>query len=442
MAQTLPVTSSLAQLLDDLNRLHPREIDLSLERLLKLLAKLGDPHKKLPPVFHVAGTNGKGSTVAFLRSCLEAAGKRVHVYTSPHLVRFNERIRLAGQLIDDATLEATLHDVAAINAGDPITVFEITTAVAFLAFSRVAADACILEVGMGGRLDATNVITDPVVCGISQLGLDHQHYLGNSILDIAAEKAGIAKRGCPLVISRYPKSVTARIAECAGVAGARIFIRNQDWDVSDYQGAVHFKDAQGRVETNLPKLFGSHQIENAGLAIAMLRHQSAVPVSDAALKAGIGWAKWPARMQKITDGALLKTLPKNADLWLDGGHNPLAGRVLSDTLRTLEGSKERPIYLIVGMLTTKDAAGFLKPFAGHIAGVYGVPIAHHDCYAPSDLKEIADGAGLAGLFAHDVKDALKAIAKRSDKVAPPIVLICGSLYLAGEVLALSGFTPE
>jgi dihydrofolate synthase / folylpolyglutamate synthase len=436
MAQT-----SLTQLLGELHTLHPREIDLSLERLVHLLAKLGDPHKKLPPIFHVAGTNGKGSTVAFLRGCMEAAGKRVHVYTSPHLVRFNERIRLAGQLIDDATLESTLRDVASINAGDPITVFEITTAMAFLAFSRVPADACILEVGMGGTLDATNVISDPAVCGIAQLGLDHQHYLGNSILDIAGEKAGIAKRGCPLVLSRYPKTVTAHIAERAGVAGARIYIRGQDWDVSDYQGAVHYKDATGRLETSMPKLLGAHQIENAGLAIAMLRHQSIVPISDAALKAGIGWAKWPARLQKINDGALLKALPKKADLWLDGGHNPLAARVLSDALRNLNPDN-RPVYLVLGMLTTKDLGGFLKPFLNHVAGVYGVPIKDHECYAPSVIKTAADEAGLSGLFATDVKDALKSIAKRSDAGAPPIVMICGSLYLAGEVLAASGLLPE
>ncbi len=434
------VKTSLTQLLDDLHSLHPREIDLSLERLYRLLAKLGDPQTKLPPVFHVAGTNGKGSTTAFLRGCLEAAGKRVHVYTSPHLVRFNERIRLAGQLIDDATLEATLRDVAAVNAGDPITVFELTTAMALFAFSRVAADACILEVGMGGRLDATNVVAAPAVCGIAQLGLDHQQYLGTSILEIAAEKAGIAKRGVPLLLSRYPKTVTAHIAERAGLAGARIYIRNQDWDVSEYQGSVHYKDSAGRVETTLPKLPGAHQIDNAGLAIAMLRHQSAVPISDAALKAGIGWATWPARLQKITTGALARLVPRGAELWLDGGHNPLAGRVLADAFRHAT-STGQPLFLVMGMLTTKDLPGFLKPFVGKAAGVYGVPIAGHDSYSATAIKHAADALGLPGLFATDVKDALKAIAKRSDAGQPPIILVCGSLYLAGQVLEQSGLTP-
>ncbi len=431
---------SLTQLLDELHSLHPREIDLSLERLKVLLTKLGDPQLKLPPVFHVAGTNGKGSTVAFLRGCLEAAGKRVHVYTSPHLVRFNERIRLAGQLIDDATLESTLRDVAAINAGDPITVFEIITAAAFLSFVRVPADACILEVGLGGRLDATNVVPNPAASGIAQLGIDHQQFLGNTILDIASEKAGIAKRGSPLILSRYPKTVTARIAEIAGLAGARLYLRGQDWDVTQYQGALHYKDAQGRVDTLVPKLPGAHQIDNAGLAIAMLRHQESVTVPEAALKAGIGWAHWPARLQKITEGALYKILPKNAELWLDGGHNPLAGRVLADSFRGISLA-ERPFYLVVGMLTTKDINGFLKPFAGRATAVYGVPIAGHDSYTAAAIKSSADAISLPGLFADNVKDALKTIARTSDTARPPIVLVCGSLYLAGQVLEQSGIFP-
>ncbi len=432
--------TSLQRLLEDVHNLHPREIDLSLERLRGLLTKLGDPQLKLPPVFHVAGTNGKGSTVAFLRGCLEAAGKRVHVYTSPHLVRFNERIRLAGQLIDDATLETTLRDVAAINAGDPITVFEIITAAAFLAFARTPADACILEVGLGGRLDATNVVPHPAVCGIAQLGLDHQQFLGNTILDIASEKAGIAKRGAPLVLSRYPKTVTARIAEIAGLAGARLYLRGSDWDVTQYQGALHYKDAQGRVDAALPKLPGAHQIDNAGLAIAMLRHQGEIAVPDAALKAGIGWAHWPARLQRLGDGPLHKMLPKNAELWLDGGHNPLAGRVLADAFRSVNLA-ERPFYLIIGMLTTKDMEGFLKPFAGRATAVYGVPIKGHDSFAPAAIKSAADAISLPGLFADDVRDALKTIARTSDTARPPIILICGSLYLAGQVLEQSGIFP-
>jgi dihydrofolate synthase / folylpolyglutamate synthase len=430
----------LQHLLAELHTLHPREIDLSLERLRYLLAKLGEPHLKLPPVFHVAGTNGKGSTVAFLRACMEAAGLRVHVYTSPHLVRFNERIRLAGSLIDDATLESTLRDVAAVNAGDPITVFEIITAAAFLAFARAPADACILEVGLGGRLDATNVVPNPAVCGIAQLGLDHQQYLGNSILDIASEKAGIAKRGAPMVLSRYPKTVTARIAEIAGLSGARLYLRGTDWDVTQYQNALHYKDGKGRFDSVVPKLPGAHQIDNAGLALAMLRHQEVITLPDAALKAGIGWAHWPARLQRISEGALFRMLPKGAELWLDGGHNPLAGRVLADSFRHVNLG-ERPVYLVVGMLTTKDVEGFLKPFSGRATAVYGVPIKDHPSYPPATIKAAADSVGVPGLFADDVRDALKTIARTSDTARPPVVLICGSLYLAGSVLAQSGIVP-
>jgi dihydrofolate synthase / folylpolyglutamate synthase len=433
--------NSLQQLLADLHTLHPREIDLSLERLQRLLTKMGEPQLKLPPVFHVAGTNGKGSTVAFLRACMEAAGLRVHVFTSPHLVRFNERIRLAGKLIDDATLESTLRDVAAINAGDAITVFEIITAAAFLAFARTTADACILEVGMGGKLDATNVVPNPAACGIAQLGLDHQNYLGNSILDIASEKAGIAKRGVPLLLSRYPKTVTARIAEIAGVSGARMYVRGQDWDVTQYQNALHYKDAKGRLDSVVPKLPGAHQIDNAGLALAMLRHQDSLAIPEAALKAGIGWAQWPARLQRLTDGLLFKTLPKNSELWLDGGHNPLAGRVLADSFRHINLA-ERPVYLIVGMQTTKDIDGFLKPFAARATAVYGVPLIGHPGYAPQEIKSAAEAVGLPGLFADDVKDALKTIARTSDAARPPVVLICGSLYLAGAVLEQSGIVPD
>ncbi|MBC7504581.1 MAG: bifunctional folylpolyglutamate synthase/dihydrofolate synthase, partial [Sandarakinorhabdus sp.] len=270
--------------------LHPQEIELSLGRLERLLARLGNPHRKLPPVFHVAGTNGKGSTIAFLRACLEASGRRVHVYTSPHLIRFNERIRVAGHIISDEALAELLREILKRNAGQPITFFELTTALAFLAFAREPADAAIVEVGMGGRMDATNVIAAPLVTGIAQLGLDHQQWLGPTILDIAREKAGIAKRGVPMLVSRYPQAVTARIAEVAGVAGAPLQVRGADWDAAAYEGALHFRDAAGKLTLPLPRLTGAHQIDNAGLAIAMLRAQSLLPMPEAALRAGMGWA--------------------------------------------------------------------------------------------------------------------------------------------------------
>ncbi|MEX6724570.1 bifunctional folylpolyglutamate synthase/dihydrofolate synthase [Parapedomonas caeni] len=428
-------------LLSQARQLHPQDIDLSLDRLARLLDRLGNPQDRLPPVFHVAGTNGKGSTVAFLRACLEAAGNRVHVYTSPHLVRVNERIRLAGKLIDDDALVATLRDVLQVNAGAPITVFEIITAAAFLAFSRVPADACVLEVGMGGRLDATNVVKQPAACGIAQLGLDHTQFLGSTILDIAGEKAGIAKAGVPLVLSRYPRTVTARIGEVAGVVGARLLLRGQDWDATLYNNALHYKDDAGKLELPAPRLIGAHQIDNAGLAIAMLRHQGAVPVPDAAFRAGMGWAEWPARLQRLSSGALHELLPAGAELWLDGGHNPLAGRVLADRFRA-HNLAERPFYLVLGLLTTKDAAGFLRPFAGRATALYAVPIPGHDSHSPTTLAGLAEAIAVPGRTADSVAAALKAIARGADRQRPPVVLVCGSLYLAGTVLEESGLLPS
>ncbi len=422
-------------------KLHPAEIDLGLERLERLLKRLGHPERKLPSVFHVAGTNGKGSTCAFLRACIEASGQRVHVYTSPHLVRFNERIRLAGSLIDDAALITTLRDVLDANGTASITFFELTTAAAFLAFSRVAADACVVEVGMGGRLDATNVIAAPVVTGIAQLGLDHQAWLGNSILDIAREKAGIARRGVPMVCARYPKAVTARIAEVAGVAGARLLSRGDDWDAAPYEGGLHYRDATGKVSLPLPRLQGAHQLDNAALAVAMLRAQHAVAVPEAALRAGMGWAEWPARLQRLGRGPLLARLPASSELWLDGGHNPAAARVIADAFRG-HALTERPFYLVLGMLSTKDAPGFLKPFAGRVTAVYTVPIAGHDTHPPERLARDATAAGLAGQSASSIAEALGSIAKGSDRARPPVVLITGSLHLAGTALAENGQVPS
>ena len=420
-------------------KLHPATIDLALGRLERLLARLGNPHQKLPPVFHVAGTNGKGSTVAFLRAGLEASGRRVHVYTSPHLVRFNERIRLSGAIIDDATLITTLRDVLDVNGSAAITFFELTTAVAFLAFARTPADAAVIEVGMGGRFDATNVVV-PVVTGIAALGLDHQQWLGNSILDIAAEKAGIAKRGVPLLLSRYPKTVTARIAEVAGLAGAKLRIRGDDWDAALYEGALHYRDPEGKLALPLPRLTGAHQLDNAALAVAMLRHQSAVPVPDGALRAAMGWAEWPARLQRLDRGPLVATLPAGSEVWLDGGHNPAAGRVIADAFRG-HPLAERPFYLVVGMLDTKDAGGFLKPFAGRGTAVYAVPIVGHASHPVETIVARAKETGLPGIAAGSVADALSAIAKGADRARPPVVLITGSLHLAGEVLAANGQVP-
>ncbi len=425
---------ALEEVLAALSHLHPREIDLSLGRTEILLAKLGNPHHRLPPVFHVAGTNGKGSTVAFIRSCLEAAGKRVHVYTSPHLVRFNERIRLNGKLIDDDMLIEVLRDVQAVNAGEPITLFEIITVAAFLSFARVPADAVILEVGLGGRLDATNVISRPASTGIAQLAMDHEYYLGDTLLKIAVEKAGIAKANVPLVHGHYSKPVMHKVAECAAAAGAKLIVRGTDWDVADYQGALHYRDDTDKISAVLPKLNGAFQIENAGLAIAMLRHQKEVVVSEAALKAGLGWAEWPARVQQITKGPLVEALAGGSGLWLDGGHNPAAGKALATHFAS---KKTLPLVMIVAMLSNKDCSGFIKPFAGLASRIIAVPLpgTDHTGHEPQVIVEAARAYGLHAETATSAKAALHTIAE------PSTVLMCGSLYFAGYVLAESGITP-
>jgi len=433
-------TPALDALLVEAKTLHPNLIDLTLGRTERLLEKLGKPHHHLPPVFHIAGTNGKGSTAAFLRASLEAAGYRVHVFTSPHLVRFNERIRLGGQLISDEALTELLTDVISVNAGDQITFFELTAAAAFTAFARVPADACVIEVGLGGTYDATNVLPTAAVCGIAQLGLDHQHFLGPTILDIAREKAGIAKPGVPLVLSRYPQTVAAAIGEVAGPKRAKLIARGLDWDVGVYQNQLHYRDAQGKLTLGMPRLPGAHQLDNAGLAAAMLRHQSALALPDAALRAGPGWAEWPARLQRLDTGPLFEKLPAGSEFWLDGGHNPSAARVIVDAFRS-QDTATIPFHLIVGMLASKDAAAFLKAFAGRTTAVHAVPIDGHDCIAPDALAKLAEKVGLPASPAASVREAIARIANAADRKAPPVVLIAGSLYLAGDVLKENGPLP-
>ena len=412
--------------------LHPREVDLTLERLL---ARLGNPHERLPPVFHVAGTNGKGSTVAFLRAGLEAAGLRVHCYTSPHLVRFNERIRLAGSLVDDDRLADLLREILARNGGQPITFFELTTALAFLAFSRVPAEACVIEVGLGGRMDATNVLQRPLVTGIAALGLDHQAFLGPTILHIAAEKAGIAKRGSPMVISRYPKTVTTRIAEVAGVAGAPLLMRGHDWDVAGYEGQLHYRDGQGRLTLPLPRLAGQHQLDNAGLALAMLRAQSRLAVPDAALRAAMGWAEWPARLQMLNSGPLFDRLPPGSELWVDGAHNPSAARALASFIAAQ--APPMSLVLVAGMLASKDHEGVLKSFPA-ATRLIAVPVPGH---ASLPAETLASAARAAGLDAAPAADLPSAFALLEQPGCPVRVLVCGSLHLAGELLRVNGPLP-
>ena len=427
--------------LDRLASLAPGADSLGLERITALLARLGNPERRLPPVFHVAGTNGKGSTCAFLRAAIEAAGLTAHVYTSPHLVRFNERIRLSGQLIDDSALAALLAEVLDAAKGMEISFFEATTAAAFLAFSSTPADACIVEVGLGGRLDATNVISAPAICGIAQLGLDHQEFLGNRIERVAAEKAGIAKPGAPLVTQHYPDRVAEPVAAAAAAAGATWLPRGGRWDASAYRQKLHYHDETGKLELPLPRLAGAHQAMNAALAVAMLRHQSAVPVPQPALRAAMGWADWPARLQRLAPGPLAALLPTGSELWLDGGNNPAAARAVADFFRGHVPS-DRPFHIVLGLLANKDAAGVLKPFANRAVTLHAVPVPGYPHHEPADLAAAARGAGLASLMADDVAAALGWIARHADRARPPIVLVTGSLYLAGEVLRSNGQPPD
>ena len=421
--------------LDLLAKLSPGGDRLGLDRITRLLDRLGRPQDALPAVFHVAGTNGKGSACAFLRAALEAAGHKVHAFTSPHLVRFNERIRIAGRLIDDQQLAELLKQAREASAGIEPSFFEATTAVAFLAFARTPADACIVEVGLGGRLDATNVIDRPLVTGIASLGLDHQQFLGRRMADIAAEKAGIAKAGVPLITQLYPDPIAAKVGDVAGQAGARWLPRGGSWDVSVREHRLHYADDAGELELPLPRLPGRHQALNAGLAIAMLRHQQALKVPTSAVIAAMGWADWPARLQRLAAGPLTELLPIGSELWVDGGHNPAAARLVADHVKHqwLDG---RPIHLLFAALRSKDAAGILKPFAGIADMIHTLPIEGHDCRDPKELADLARTMGFKAHPRESIGQALAAIRK------PARALVFGSLYLAGEALAANGTIPD
>jgi len=423
--------------LDRLSLLSPGRDILGLERISALLDRLGHPERALPPVLHVAGTNGKGSTCAFLRAAIEAAGLETHVYSSPHLARFNERIRLAGQLIDDSALSAILSETLDAAGDMELSFFEATTAAAFLIFARTPADACIVEVGLGGRLDATNVVAAPIVCGIAQLGLDHPAFLGDRIEQIAAEKAGIAKPGVPLVTQHYPENVAAPIAEAAERTGAIWLPRGEAWDAAVEGETIRYRDARGALDLPLPRLAGTHQAMNAALAVAMLRHQHALAIRDSALRAAMGWAEWPARLQKLAPGPLHALLPPGAELWLDGAHNPAAARAVADHFR----GAERPFHMIFGLLANKDAAGVLHPFRGRSLTLHAIPVPDHEHHPPAELAARARDAGMRAMTASSVEDAIAWIARHADRNQPPIVLIMGSLYLAGAVLTANGQSP-
>jgi dihydrofolate synthase/folylpolyglutamate synthase len=427
-----------------LGRLHPRKIDLSLGRLERLLARLGNPEKKLPPVFHVAGTNGKGSAIAFLRAMLEAAGFGVHVYTSPNLVRFNERIRLAakgaGRLVDDEALADALLECERVNAGDPITFFEITTVAAFLLFSRHAADALLLEVGLGGRLDATNVIDRPLASVIMPVSIDHTDFLGPTLAEIAAEKAGILKRGAPAVVARQEREALTVIEREGARVGARLSVAGEQWHAYEERGRLVYSDEFGLLDLPHPRLVGPHQIENAGAAIAALRAANAFAIPAAAIEAGMIRVDWPARMQRLSHGRLLPRLPEGAELWLDGGHNVAGGAAITAALAELEERVPRPLVVVAGLLSSKDADGFLACFSDLARHVFAVPVPAEAGRSPEDVAASAKRASLMAETVPGVEAALDRVGALGLET-PPRVLITGSLYLAGQVLALNGTPP-
>jgi len=438
MAPPAPAPADLDLILQRLTALHPKAIDLSLDRIRVLLARLGDPHLRLPPVFHVAGSKGKGSTTAFLRAMLEAAGYRVHAYTSPHLVRFNERIRLAGQLIDDAKLVALLERCESVNAGAPITFFEITTAAAYLAFAEFPADIVLLETGLGGIADTTNVIPQPLLTALTPIGIDHVAFLGDTITKIAVNKAGILKLGVPCVVGPQPDEAIAVIEARASETKSVLFRHGRDWAVRETSDGLLWRDSTVQLSLPRPALLGAHQVVNAGVAIACARQLAGFSIPPEAIAAGLRQVDWPARMQQLTKGPLADLLPPGTELWLDGAHNAMAGEALAEALKLLP---PRPTWLVAGMLNTKDAAGFLRPLAPQMEAARCIAIpGEANSLSAEDLTEAARSVGLTAEPAGSAAAAMRQIAQTiradaSPAPAPARVVIAGSLYLAGRILA-------
>ncbi len=425
-----PAPSDL--ILERLMTLHPKIIDLTLERVERLLAQLGHPERSLPGVVHIAGTNGKGSTLAMIRAGLEAGGATTNVYTSPHLARFHERIRLHGELISEEAFAAALDECERVNAGVPITFFEITTCAALLAFMRRPADWTLLETGLGGRLDATNVVARPALTVITPISIDHQQYLGETIREIAGEKAGILKRGVPCVVGPQTDEAMAVLEARAEALGAPLIVSGRDWQAWSERGRLVYQDERGLLDLGMPALPGAHQVHNAGAALAALRTLGA---DDAACAGALSQVRWPARLQRLS-AADLPGLPAEAEVWLDGGHNAAAGEALAAHMAALEERRAAPLHLICGMLETKDAGTFLGHFRGLAASVSALAIPEASASLPAGA--VAEAAARAGIPAEEAEDfgaALAAVGRRSQEgAAAPRVLICGSLYLAGWVL--------
>lgn len=436
-----PIDAILARLLS----LHPKRIDLSLDRMLRLLKRLGHPERRVPPVIHVAGTNGKGSTIAFMRAILEAGGRTAHVYTSPHLVRFNERIRLGaaggGVLASDDAIAEALAECERANDDAPITVFEITTAAAFVLFARHPADVLLLEVGLGGRLDATNVVDAPLATVITPISVDHVDYLGDSLGAIAREKAGILKRGVPAIIAPQAQVALDAIIAESDRRGAVLKIVGQDYMATEERGRLVYQDEAGLLDLPAGRLQGRHQIVNAGTAVATLRALPALGLPVGAYEEGLVRVDWPGRLQRLAQGRLIALAPAGSELWLDGAHNPEGGRALAAALADLEERVSRPLVLIVGMLATKDTDGFLANFSGLVRRVIAVPVNQEKGLPPEQIAAAAERAAIPARHRPNIEEALRAVAKL-ELDRPARIVITGSLYLAGEVLAANGTPPE
>jgi dihydrofolate synthase/folylpolyglutamate synthase len=422
--------------LDRLSKLSPAGDRLGLDRIAAVLDRLGRPQDQLPPIFHVAGTNGKGSTVAFLRSVLEASGYKAHVFTSPHLVRFNERIRVAGRLIDDEELASLLTEVLDAGAGIEPSFFEVATAVAILAFARTPANACILEVGLGGRLDATNIIERPLVTGISDLALDHQHFLGRRLIDIAAEKAGIAKRGVPLVTQDYAPRIARRIGEIAAAVSAPWLPRGEEWHAVIRERRLYYRDRDGELDLPLPALEGQHQARNASLALAMLRHQRALTIPAEGMAEGLESANWPGRLQLLGPGPLTGKLPGRR-VWVDGGHNRGASLAIAAQM-----ADRAPFDLIFALMRTRRISDVLGPLAPLVRKAHTIPLQGHPHHDPRDIAALAQSrVGPRECYpAFTLDEAIERLA--NDPGGRPDVLIYGSLYMAGDVLAANEELPH
>lgn len=432
-----PPAGKTDAILERLKRLHPRLIDLSLHRIERLLGQLGHPERRLPPAIHIAGTNGKGSLLAYLRAILEAAGYRVHAYSSPHLVRFNERVYLAGRDIDDALLNETLEECERVNCDTPITLFEITTAAAFLAFLRVPADVLILETGLGGRLDTTNVIERPALTALTPISMDHMQHLGNTLAAIAGEKAGILKRGVTAVVGPQPDEAAAVFLRRAAELEVPLHRWGQEWLVTAADRGMLYRGAGIALDLPRPNLAGAHQIDNAGTAVACIEKLQGFTITDRAVRDGLTHTRWPARMQRLSRGPLVEALPDQWELWLDGGHNQAAGAVIADMARQWAGRDGRPLHVIYGMINTKEPAAFLAELAPVAAAVHVVTIpGEANAFLAGDLVGAARAVNLRAVAADSVEAALQAI--RAEAKGPVRILICGSLYLAGHVLGANG----